>query len=75
MPGVTGILGKANSHFDPIQTGSGPHQLVEAVVGWCRLGCITGDNCVGSSGVSEAGVKFALRLLMSLGSDRLRSRQ
>ena len=23
VPGVTGTLGKANSHFDPIQTGSG----------------------------------------------------
>ena len=23
VPGVTGVLGKANSHFDPTQTGSG----------------------------------------------------
>ena len=23
VPGVTGTFGKANSHFDPIQTGSG----------------------------------------------------
>ena len=35
VPGVTGTLGKANSHFDPIQTGWGPHQYVEATVDWC----------------------------------------
>ena len=27
-------LGKANSHFDPIQTGQGPHHHVEAAVDW-----------------------------------------
>ena len=35
VPGVTGTLGKANSHFDPIQTGFGPHHHVEAAVDWC----------------------------------------
>ena len=34
VPGVTGTLGKANSHFDPTQTGRGPHHHVEAVVDW-----------------------------------------
>ena len=33
--GVTGTLGKANSHFDPTQTGWGPHHHVEAAVDWC----------------------------------------
>ena len=37
VPGVTGTLGKANSHFDPIQTGLGPHHHVEAAVDWCSL--------------------------------------
>ena len=35
MRGVTGTLGKANSHFDPTQTGRGPHHHVEAAVEWC----------------------------------------
>ena len=35
VPGVTGTLGKANSHFDLIQTGRGPHHHVEAAVDWC----------------------------------------
>ena len=34
VPGVTGILGKANSHFNPIQTGRGPHHHIEAAVDW-----------------------------------------
>ena len=37
VPGVTGTLGKANSHFDPTQTGQGPHHHVEAAVDWCSL--------------------------------------
>ena len=36
VPGVTGTLGKANSHFDPTQTGRGPHHHVEAAVDWCN---------------------------------------
>ena len=32
VPGVTGTLGKINSHFDPTQTGRGPHHHVEAAV-------------------------------------------
>ena len=39
MAGVTWTVGKANSHFDPTQTGSGPHHPVEAAVDWCSL-CI-----------------------------------
>ena len=35
VPGVAGTLRKANSHFDPIQTGSGPHHHVEAGVDSC----------------------------------------
>ena len=35
VPGVTGTLGKANSHFNPTQTGRGPHHHVEASVDWC----------------------------------------
>ena len=35
VPGVTGTLGKANSYFDPIQTGREPHHHVEAAVDWC----------------------------------------
>ena len=35
VPGVTGTLGKANSHFDPTQMGRGPHHHVEAAVDWC----------------------------------------
>ena len=35
VPRVTGTLGKANSHFDPIQTGRGPHHHVEVAVDWC----------------------------------------
>ena len=34
IPGVTGTLGKANSNFDPTQTGRGPHHHVEAAVDW-----------------------------------------
>ena len=34
VPGATGTLGKANSHFDPTQTGRGPHHHVEAAVDW-----------------------------------------
>ena len=34
VPGVTGTLGKANSHFDPTQTGRGPHHHVEAAADW-----------------------------------------
>ena len=37
VPGVTGTFGKANSHFDPIQTGLGLHHHVEAAVDWCSL--------------------------------------
>ena len=37
VPGVTGSLGKANSHFDPTQTGRGPQHHVEAAVDWCSL--------------------------------------
>ena len=33
--GVTGTLRKANSHFDPTQTGRGPHHHVEVAVDWC----------------------------------------
>ena len=33
--GVTGTLGKANSYFDPTQTGRGPHHHIEAAVDWC----------------------------------------
>ena len=36
VPGVTGILRKANSHFEPFQTGRGSRHHVEAAVGWCR---------------------------------------
>ena len=35
VPGVTGALGKANSYFDPTQTGRRPHHHVEAAVDWC----------------------------------------
>ena len=35
MPRVAGTIGKANSHFDPTQTGRGPHHYVEAAVDWC----------------------------------------
>ena len=37
MPGVTGTLGKANSHFDPTQAGRGPHHHVEAAVDELKL--------------------------------------
>ena len=37
VPGVTGTLRKANSHFDPTQTGRGPHHHVEAAVDRCSL--------------------------------------
>ena len=32
VPGLTGTLGKTNSHFDRTQTGRGPHHHVEATV-------------------------------------------
>ena len=32
VPRVTGTLGKANSHFNPTQTGREPHHHVEAAV-------------------------------------------
>ena len=32
VPGITGTLGKANSHFNPTQTGREPHHHVEAAV-------------------------------------------
>ena len=35
VPGVTGTLGKTNSHFNPTQMGRGPHHHVEAAVDWC----------------------------------------
>ena len=35
VPGATGTLGKANSHFNPTQTGRGPHHHVEAAVDRC----------------------------------------
>ena len=34
VPGVTGTLGKANSHFDSTQTARGPHHHIEAAVDW-----------------------------------------
>ena len=37
VPGVTGTLGKANSHFDPTQTDRGPHHHVESAVDWYSL--------------------------------------
>ena len=36
VPGVTGTLGKTNNHFDPTQTGRGPHHHVEAAVDSCN---------------------------------------
>ena len=33
--GETGTLGKANSGFNPTQTGLGPHHHVEAAIDWC----------------------------------------
>ena len=36
VPGITGTLGKANSYFNPTQTGLGPHHHVEAAVDWCN---------------------------------------
>ena len=35
VPRVTGTFRKANSHFDPTQTGRGLHHHVEAAVDWC----------------------------------------
>ena len=35
-PGVTGVIGKANSNFYPPQTNRGPHHHIEAAVDWCR---------------------------------------
>ena len=34
VPGVTGTLGKANSHFNSTQTGLGPHYHVEEAIDW-----------------------------------------
>ena len=36
VPGVTGTLGKANSHFDRTKQVRGPHHYVVAAAGWCR---------------------------------------
>ena len=33
--GVTGTFGKANSHFNPTQTGLGPHHHAKAAIDWC----------------------------------------
>ena len=35
VPGVTGTLGKTNSHFNPTQLVRGLHHHVEAAVDWC----------------------------------------
>ena len=35
VPGVTGAFRKANSYFNPTQTGLGPHHYVEAAVNSC----------------------------------------
>ena len=35
VPGVTRTFGRANSHFDPTQTGRGPHHHVKVAVDWC----------------------------------------
>ena len=35
VPGVTGTLEKTNSHFNPTQTGWGPHYHIEVAVDWC----------------------------------------
>ena len=32
VPGVTGTLGKANSHFNPTQTGLGPHHALRRLL-------------------------------------------
>ena len=45
VPGVPGTLGKANSHFDPTQTGSGTYHNVETVVDWCSIKVIRWNNC------------------------------
>ena len=37
VSGVTGTLGKANSHFDSTKRGWGPHHHVEVAVDWCSL--------------------------------------
>ena len=34
VPGVTGTLGKANSNFNPTQTGWGPHHHAKAAIDW-----------------------------------------
>ena len=34
VPGVTGTIGKTNSHFDQPKRGWGPHHHVEAAVDW-----------------------------------------
>ena len=43
VPGVTGTLWKANSHFNPTQTGWGPHHHVEAVIDWCSSNLLALD--------------------------------
>ena len=35
VPGVPGTLGKANSYFNPTQTGLRWHHHVDAAVDWC----------------------------------------
>ena len=45
VPGVTGTLGKANSHFNPIHTGLGPHHHVEAAFDWCRICAVAAIVC------------------------------
>ena len=56
MPGVTGALGKANSHFDPTQRGRGLHHQVEAAVDWCRSRSIVSVVCSFTLG-PHSGVK------------------
>ena len=55
MPGVTGTLGKANSHFDPTQTGPGttPPRLRRLLIGAenLKLCCRSGRNCLPSPSV------------------------
>ena len=50
VPGVTSTLDKANSHFELIQTRSGPHHHVEAaVISPFRIGLINPDRALGRS--------------------------
>ena len=48
VPGVTGTLGKANSHFDPTERGRRLHHHVEAAVDWCRNIDLALKNCISS---------------------------